>query len=87
MGRCTWMGAALDRAHRPRAISLGASMTAIPLNRRLPGTFRRVIGLSAHRAEQESLSGTMGQNIACSNSCEPPVLYTFRRDQRLDEIR
>jgi hypothetical protein len=50
------------------------------LNRRLPGTFRRVIGLSARRADQESLSGTMGQNIACGNSREPPVFYTFGRD-------
>ena len=37
MGRCTWMGAALDRAHRPRAISLGASMTANSVKQAAPG--------------------------------------------------
>jgi hypothetical protein len=50
------------------------------LNRRLQGTFRRMIGLSARGADQESLSGTKGQNIACGNSREPPAFYTFPRD-------
>jgi len=70
------MGAALDRAHRPRAISLGASMTAIPLNRRLPGTFRRVLGLLARWADEESAKRYDQQNIACGNRVPGSRLLT-----------
>ena len=34
-----------------------------------------VTGLAAGRADQEFPSGTMGQNIACGNSREPPLRH------------
>jgi len=48
-----WRGAALDRPVRSRTICIGACVTETLLNRRLPRTFQRVIGLWPCRGNEQ----------------------------------